>query len=234
MEIYKGLEIIDLSLYIKKYDILVISDLQLGIEESLNNKGMLIPRLQFNLIKKKLDNIFSKVRPKIIIINGDLKHEFGSITRQEWKETLDIIDYLKQKVKKIILIKGNHDVILDPIAKKRNLDIVEEYLCGDILILHGHKISLNSYKHKILIIGHEHPAISLKEEAKEEKYKCFLVGRYNNNKLIVMPSFSSLNIGTDVLRGKFLSPYLKQKIDKFNVFIVEDKVYNFGKIKNIK
>ncbi len=234
MEIYKGIEIVDLSIYIKKYKTLVISDLQLGIEESLNKNGLLIPRLQFDLIKKKLDKIFEIIKPERVIINGDLKHEFGIISRQEWKETIDLIDYLFGKTRKIILIKGNHDVILNLIAKKKNLDIVDEFLCGDILILHGHKISLNSYKYNVLIIGHEHPAISLKEDAKIEKYKCFLKGKYNNHHLIVMPSFSALNIGTDVLKDTFLSPYLNVNLDNFRVFIIEDKVYDFGKIKNLR
>ena len=234
MEIYKGIKIVDLGLYIEKEKVLIISDLQLGYEESMNRKGFFIPRTQLGLIKKRLEKIFEKISPSIVIINGDLKHEFGTINKQEWDDSLSIIDYLQKKCGKVILIKGNHDLILGPIAKKGNIDLVEYYVIGDICILHGHKILLNSLNHKVLIIGHEHPAISLKEDAKKEKYKCFLKGKYDNKILIVMPSFNMLNEGSDVLNESYLSPFLNDKINNFDVYIVEDKIYKFGKIKNLK
>ena len=39
--------------------------------------------------------------------------------------------------------------------------------------------------------------------------------------------------GTDILRDKILSPLLKQNLDNFEVFAVEDKIYKFGKLKNL-
>ena len=48
MEIAKGIEIIDLGLYIKKHKLLVFADFHIGYEESLNKQGVLIPRFQFS------------------------------------------------------------------------------------------------------------------------------------------------------------------------------------------
>jgi uncharacterized protein len=234
MEIYKGIKIVDLGLYIEKEKVLIISDLQLGYEESMNRKGVFIPRIQFDLIKKRLEKIFEKVSPSIVIINGDLKHEFGTINNQEWNDSLSILDYIQKKCKKIILIKGNHDWVLGPIAKKRNIELVESYVLRNMCILHGHKILLDSLNYKVLIIGHEHPAISLKEDSKIEKYKCFLKGKFDDKTLIVMPSFNMLNEGSDVLNENYLSPFLKENIKNFVVYIVEDKVYKFGRIKDLK
>ncbi|MBI2671021.1 metallophosphoesterase [Candidatus Woesearchaeota archaeon] len=234
MKIYEGLEIIDLGLYIKDYKALVISDLQIGLEESLTKEGFFIPKLQFELIKKRLSSIFNKIKPDKLIINGDLKHEFGFINKQEWKETIQIIDFIAENCKEIIIIKGNHDVILEPITNKRNISLVDYYKMEHICILHGHRIVLDSLNSKILIIGHEHPAISLKEGAKIEKYKCFLKGYYDDKILIVMPSFNMLSEGSDIMKGETLSPYLAQNLFDFEVYIAEDKVYKFGKIKNLK
>jgi uncharacterized protein len=234
MEIYEGIKIVDLGLYIEKEKVLIISDLQLGYEESMNRKGVFIPRIQFDLIKKRLEKIFERVSPNIVIINGDLKHEFGTINNQEWNDSLSILYYIQKNCKKIILVKGNHDWILGPIAKKRNIELVESYVIRNICILHGHKILLDSLNYKILIIGHEHPAISLKEDSKVEKYKCFLKGKFDDKTLIVMPSFNMLNEGSDVLNENYLSPFLKENIKNFVVFIVEDKVYKFGRIKDLK
>jgi len=228
MEILKGIKIIDLALYIKKEKILVIGDVHIGYEEALNKQGILIPRFQFQEILKRLDKIFAKVKAELIIINGDLKHEFGTISDQEWRQTLKIIDYLSEKAK-IILIKGNHDNILGPIANKRNIEIVDSYNVKDITILHGDKIINNL--NKVIIMGHEHPAISFKE--RDDKFKCFLKGKYGKSDLIVMPSFTQVVEGSNMLKEKLLSPYLKD-IKNFEVYVVEDKIYYFGKIKDLR
>src|SRR3989344_1005989 len=230
MKIYDEIEIIDLALKYK--DILIMGDVQLGYEESMNKKGYLIPKFNLDEIIKRLDKIFSKVKVEKIIINGDIKHEFGEILKQEWNDVLKFIDYLLTKVKEIIFIKGNHDIALEPIARKRNIQIVEKYEIDNISILHGHK--LLSDLRKIIIIGHEHPAVSFGEK-KYEKYKCFLKGKFEKHTLIALPSFNFLTVGSDITKEQFLSPYLKEsKIENFEVYAVEDKVYYFGKVKDLE
>ena len=236
MEILDDLEIVDVCLYMKYYKTLIVSDIHLGYEESLNKKGYLLPRLQFNDTYEKLKKIISNLDIKKIIIPGDLKHEFGSINETEWRNTLKLIDLFIDNHRELILIKGNHDTILSPIARKRNVTLVDYYVIGDIIICHGNKILNNEdfKKSKTIIIGHEHPAVGLKEKSKYELYKCFLKGKYKNKNLIVLPAFNVLTIGTDILRKNVLSPYLKQDLSNFKVYIVNDyNVYNFGKIKNL-
>ncbi|MDP4012342.1 MAG: metallophosphoesterase [Candidatus Nanoarchaeia archaeon] len=228
MEIHKDIEIVGLGLKFK--DNLIIGDLQIGYEESLNKQGLMIPRFQLKDIMKELEKIFSKYKFKRIILNGDIKHEFGRISDQEWKDTLKIIDYLQQHGE-VILIKGNHDTILEPIAKKRNLKTIEYYKEGDVIILHGHKIIPDLSK--IIIIGHEHPAVSFKERP-SEKFKCFLKGKYEKSTLIVMPSLNMLTVGTDITQANFLSPFLSGNLNNFEIYVVEEnKIYNFGKLKNL-
>ncbi len=228
MIINKDFEIIDLALRYK--DNLVISDLHIGIEESLNKKGILIPRFQFKEIMNKLEKIFEKINVKKIIINGDFKHEFGEISEQEWRNCLKIIDYLLDKGD-VVIVKGNHDVLLKPIINKRNVKIVDYFIIDDVAFLHGNKI-IKNIKAKTLVIGDVHSAITLKKGIRKEKYKCFLIGKWKNKKIIVVPAFSSLSEGIDVSNLDKDNPYLED-IKNFEVYIVEDKVYNFGLLKNI-
>jgi putative SbcD/Mre11-related phosphoesterase len=234
MEILPGIKIIEKALWIRRKRVLIISDLHLGYEEALNKQGVFVPRMMFSEIKKEIKELI-KLKPKIVVINGDLKHEFGEISRQEWRETLEILDLLL-KQSKVILIKGNHDTIIGPIAEKRNLIVREFYCFDDVCVLHGHKIFLDKkiYDSKIIIIGHEHPAISIQEGVKKELFKCFLLGRWKNKKIIVMPSFFTVFEGSDLKKEKLLSPYLDEKnIGNFEVFIVGDKIYKFGKVQDI-
>lgn len=236
MEILKGIEILDTCLLIKK-ETLVLADLHMGYEEALNKQGIFVPRSQFKETEKKLSELFKKIgKIETIVINGDLKHEFGTVSEQEWDDTLKIFDLIQKHCKNIVLVKGNHDTILGPIAKKRGLSIVDSYCIDDLCILHGDKIldNLNASSAKTLIIGHEHPCVSIREEPKVEKFKCFLLGKFKKQQLIVMPSFLPIIEGTDILKEKLLSPYLHQNLNNFEVFVVGDKAYKFGKLRNLK
>jgi len=135
-----------------------------------------------------------------------------------------------------VLIKGNHDKILGPIAKKRNVKDVDYFVISEVLVVHGDKINEKIVTNKIkkIIIGHEHPAISVGDGTRVEKYKCFLKGKFKGKELIVQPSFNLVTEGSDILKEKVLSPFLKQDLSNFEVFVVSDKVYEFGKIKDIK
>jgi len=217
--------------------ILVVSDIHIGYEEALAKQGMLVPKFQLKEVLKNLNEAIKEKKFDLIIINGDLKHEFGRISEQEWRDTLKIIDFLALKCKKLLLIKGNHDTILGPIADKRNIELRDYYFdeTTKTYIVHGHKIPKDSdfKKARTIIIGHEHPAVSLHEGAKSELYKCFLVGKYKTKKIVVMPSFNFVTEGTDILRERILSPFLKN-IKEFFVFAVADKIYDFGSIKRLK
>ena len=230
MTLPKDFKIVDLALQYK--DTLIIGDLQLGFETVLHKQGVMVPPFQLKDILKRLEHIFSKTKAKRMVINGDIKHEFGTISDQEWRETLQLFDYLLEKVEEVVLVKGNHDLVLDPIAKKRNIKVVDYYDLEGITILHGHKILPNVGK--TIVIGHEHPAISFPERP-GEVFKCFLVGNWKGSTLFVLPSFNPLTEGSDITKARFLSPFLKETIDKFMVYIVQDhEVFPFGKVKDLR
>ncbi len=144
---------------------------------------------------------------------------------------LAFLDYLSSKCEEVIIIQGNHDPIIKPIAEKKNIKVVGLLEVGDSLIVHGDEIV--ETKLKRIIVGHEHPAITVVEGSKREKYKCFLKGKFKGKEIIVVPSFNPLLEGTDVLQGKVLSPFLK-KLEEFEVFIVsEGEAFGFGKVKDL-
>ncbi|MBW2986523.1 metallophosphoesterase [Candidatus Woesearchaeota archaeon] len=230
MEIYPGIELIDLGLYLTKHKILVLSDFHIGYEEGLSKKGVLVPRMQYKDVIARLDMIFSKVKPKMIVINGDLKHEFGVISQQEWKDVMRLIDYFERRGE-LVLIKGNHDTILGPIADKKKIKVVDELFVDDVLITHGHKVPKRLAE--VIIIGHEHPAVFIRSDVRSEKYKCYLKGKYKRKVLIVQPSFNLLTDGTDVGSEDLLSPFLDQNLSNFEVFVVDKEIYDFGKLKNL-
>lgn len=234
MEIHEGIEIVGLGLYLKKQGVLVVSDFHLGYEGSLEKQGVFIPRFQAKDIMEGLEKALKKTKPRTVIINGDLKHEFGRILQSEWRYILRTFDLIFTYCKKIVLVKGNHDVILAPIAAKRNIVLVDDIFVDDIYICHGDSLDEEKVKKSTtIIIGHEHPAVSLQEGARVEKFKAFLKGKYKRKTLIVQPSFNPVFAGTDVLREKRLSPFLQKDIGNFEAWLIGDTVRYFGKLKEL-
>jgi uncharacterized protein len=230
MEISKGIEIVDLAIYIKDESTLIFGDLHIGYEEYIQKKGILLPKFQTKEIIDTIKSIIKKTNPNTIIINGDLKHDFGKNSEQEWKDIFKIINLIKSSCKTLIFIKGNHDNFLKTIAAQKNITVLEKHQIKDTLITHGDKLIETNAKR--IIISHEHPAITLKDQGKIEKYKCFLKGKWNNKELIVLPSMNPLSYGSDVFSEKNFSPFVKDK-SNFEVFISNDgEVFNFGKVKD--
>ena len=146
------------------------------------------------------------------------------------------MDFLLKKYK-VTIIKGNHDTILTYIVQKRDIELKQYYKINNFFICHGDRLmeNLDFFNSNTIIIGHEHPAISISKNSRSETFKCFLIGKYKNKNLIVMPSFNILIEGSNILKEKLLSPFLKKSnLDDFEIYVVADKIYNFGKLKNVK
>ncbi len=202
MKILPGIEIINLCLYFSKEKILVLGDVHFGYEETLNKQGVMIPRYQFKEVMKKIESIIKNLEIDTIVFNGDIKHEFGTISETEWRQSIRLLDLLLRHSKKIIFIKGNHDKILGPIADKRNVEVVDNFVVGDCYICHGHLIpdDLAYRSAQTIIIGHEHPAVRINKDGRSETFKCFLKGKSEKKSLIVMPSFNLVTERTNVLK----------------------------------
>jgi len=233
MQLVKDIIIHDIGLIIK--DVLVLSDIHLGFEEAQNRLGVFLPRVSFKALLDRLQKMLDGRHFAAIILNGDIKHEFGLISSSEWRTILQFIDFLKQYTNHIIMIEGNHDPLLKYIAKKRAISLVDYVFVHGVYVTHGDVIPNNAdfTQASIVVMGHDHPAIGLRQGARKEVYKCFLVGKWKRKQLIVMPSCTLLSEGSDILAHNFLSPFLQQDIHAFEVYVVADTVYFFGKAKDI-
>ena len=232
----KNVAIAEQALYLAKEKTLVISDMHIGMEEAMQKKGFLLPRFQLKDFEERLNRIFLNHAVDIAVFNGDLKHEFGSISATEWRNITSMLEFVGKHAKEIIIIKGNHDILLEPIAKKLNINVRDYYKINDYFICHGDKLIENSDfdDSRVLIIGNEHAAISLRKGGRKELYKCFLLGKFRDKRLIAMPSFNSMTEGTDILQQEFIGPFLKQDLGNFDVYISSDKTYHFGKVRNVE
>ena len=199
------------ALYHLEMDLVVISDIHLGLEGSMTSKGSYVPQFQLEDIKEEIEQIKSETEAKRILVNGDLKNQF-STSYTERKEIEEFLEFLDQEFEEVILIKGNHDTILDNTAEKKGLELRESFKQDGILFVHGHEEVEQDFD--TLVIGHEHPALALKDEVGvKEKIDCFLYGETGDGNIIVMPAYSKISNGSEINnmpRQELLSPILRE------------------------
>ncbi len=194
--------------------------------------GILVPRFQYRDVERHLARVLAKTQPETVVIDGDLKHEFGSISPQEWAEAMGFLGLLGGR--KTVLVKGNHDTALGPIAGNRGVSVVDELKLGGTLVIHGHMKPRSLRGVKTVVIGHEHPCVGLSEGGRTEKVKCFLVGAYKGRTLIVLPSLNFVTEGVDVLRERPLSPMLQGDLSDFRAWGVEkERILYFGRLGDV-
>ncbi|MBS3060336.1 MAG: metallophosphoesterase [DPANN group archaeon] len=242
METFKlssKMEIVDLALYLPKHKALVIGDIHLGYEDALAAQGIMLPKTQYKRTIGRAERVFKtlgneKKQVEEIILNGDIKHEFGRISEQEWQDALNFLAFLEKHCSKLTIIKGNHDKIIEPIATKRGHTVETQRALDDVLVCHGDVVPVNAQAFKTIVIGDAHPAVTISDGIASEKEKCFLVGKYGKSDLICMPSFNVMTEGTDVLEEKFRSPFLQQDLGEFEVYVAsEEETMHFGKVKGL-
>lgn len=231
LKLAEGVMALDGCAYLPNSKTLVICDLHIGFEEALAKQGVLVPRFQFKDMLARLEWMFKHAKIDRVILNGDVKHEFGTVSNQEWREVTRLMEFFKKKQVEVIAVKGNHDTIFGPLARKLEIKEVPEVIENNIQIVHGDEVPKKLGK--IILMGHEHPAITLREKSKSEKFKCFVKTTYKRSVIIVQPSFNPLTHGTNILEGNLLSPLLPN-LKKGEVFIVNEKsheVLYFGKVE---
>jgi len=237
-------EFIRENLYFPVKGILVIGDLHLGYEQQLIQSGVLTPKKETQQVIDELRDIILELKEKQkklqkIIFIGDIKHAFD-FQYEEKFSFKEVLEFLSQyfKSENIIFIRGNHDTIDFTYG-----DMKDFYIEDDIAFIHGHKDFPEIYKKEIktIVMGHIHPSVVFhdKETIKKETFKCFLAGEYKKKKVIILPSFLGVSIGSpineyaDAYEDEF-SIIPKKQLLKFRVYVVgKDKVYEFKKVRDL-
>ena len=147
---------------------LVLADLHLGFEFELVEKGINIPS-QTGRIKEKILRLLGEVKPRTLIILGDLKHTIPKVSLQEWRDVPEFLEAVRGMVKEVKLVLGNHDGGIEVFAEHQitvhpSRGIVLD-AGGDVKVglFHGHAWpSPKLFEAKYWVIGHNHPAIQFR------------------------------------------------------------------------
>ena len=217
-------------LYVKSEDALVVADIHLGYEEAMALQGAFFPRLQLKKALKTISEARGLIETRRIIVNGDIKHSFDKLLRQERLEVEEFVVKLQgMGFKELIFIRGNHDNYVTPLLRRLGVTIVEDALDvgGGIRLTHGHlDLELSS---DVTVIGHEHPAIQVNVGGSKIKLAALLLIPTTRSSLIVaMPALGLYQTGNTITmdRDKFLSPLVRSYgiIEDITPIIVDENL----------
>ncbi len=227
--------------YIKSLNALVVSDIHLGYEGAMAKKGILMPKVNITSILKVLDGAVRETGAKSIIVNGDIKNDFSDVTTDEFNELAELARFAKGVHAKLILIKGNHDNFVDRYREPFDIEIhSQSALIEDYLFFHGEELPDMPTTAKMLVMGHEHPAISIvSDSGVKERLRCFLLGTYKRKSIIVLPAMNYFAGGTAVNvvpPSSLLSPiFRKTDVDKMRAIVIGyGSTMDFGTVRQLR
>lgn len=241
------------AIFIAEEKALVVAELHLGIEHELYKKGIIIPP-QREKFQEILDKLLHLTKAKMLVIIGDIKHKVPGISIREERELPKFMEYLKNKVK-VILVKGNHDAEIEKIIPE-GIKIYGSrgFKLGKYGFFHGHAWpSKRLMQCDYLFMAHLHPALEFKDsfgfrnieqvwikgrfdaEKVREKYKIKKMGKLN---AIVMPTFNKLLGSVDVnklIKQEHAGPEIVNKLmdmKKSKVYLLDGTL--LGSLKQLK
>lgn len=236
---------------------IVISDLHLGIEHELAERGISLPS-QIPKLKARLTALIREKEATRLIILGDVKHNIPITTWHEWRELPSFFEDLAQLVK-IEIVRGNHDGDLEGMVP-REITIHDPH--GIVLgkrkrigLMHGHTWPAPElFRTEAIIAGHNHPAIEFRDELGGRLIEpIWLRAKLNPKKLpkkllssttqklpelIVIPAFSELVGGAAMNRSlpkELIGPIFRSgavKLDEAEAYLLDGTF--LGKIKSLR
>src|SRR5476651_1105690 len=161
------------ALYWEEEKALIAADVHLGKGGHFRKSGIAIPRQLAQDDLAVLSDLIRLYNPDKLIFLGDLFH---SDKNSDW----DWFALWRQQFPKlrIILIRGNHDVIHDSHYLGLNVELYQSLHVGPFLMLHE---PLNNedlaQAGGYVLCGHIHPGIALKGKGRQSvMLPCFIFG----------------------------------------------------------
>jgi putative SbcD/Mre11-related phosphoesterase len=150
----------------EKKRLMVIGDLHIGWEMALSEQGIHVPS-QMPKLLAKLQALVSTYKPETLLILGDLKYSVAKADMGEWHDVPDFFEGLRDRVKEIYVVRGNHDGNIEPLLPG-NVTILPStgFVFGEFGFFHGHRWpSPELLKCETLVMGHVHPIVVFRDPA---------------------------------------------------------------------
>lgn len=191
------------AIYWQNQEFLLVSDIHLGKVGHFRKAGIPIPRNMEQEDLALLSDLIRVYKPKTLLILGDFFH---STFNQDWYWIRLWRDQFPKL--KIILVKGNHDIISQEIFQEIGIEfIMNSYKQSPFIFTHEPPSSLLlKAELEYFLSGHIHPGISLRGKGNQtRRLPCFYFAEDQG----ILPAF-----------GRFTGTSKMDILKKVHIFIV--------------
>ena len=187
------------AVFWKEKNTLLLADIHLGKVGHFRKSGIPVPRKAGGVFYDKITKLKNSLNFSQIIFLGDLFH---SSLNNEW---FLFENWVKKSELKIILIKGNHDIIPKLVFEQVGIKTYDDLKIEKFFFTH-HPKKINDC---FVFSGHIHPGVRLIGKGKQiMKFPCFIC----NKDQIILPSF-----------GGFTGMHLPEIRNGDQVFVITNK-----------
>jgi len=184
---------------------LILSDLHFGKSGHFRKEGIGIPQTVF---KEDLQRLFAQIqffKPSQLIIVGDFFHSKMNnevLLFEKWRRD---VSYLP-----ILLVKGNHDILVNSWYDENNIEVHQEQLkLKQFVFVHEQIHPLKKTRTNYTFSGHVHPGICINGLGKQSlRFPCF----YFTDQFAILPAF-----------GRFTGLHTIKPKKKDKVFAIVNK-----------
>ncbi len=217
----------------------VCADIHIGIEDAIQAEGFSMPLDEEHMLLERFREIIKKFEPKILVLNGDVLHEFGRLRRNTKKSFDRITLELFASVDEVIILTGSHDKMIETALEGGDVMSSDFFFKGGVLFTHGDTVPKRAKDDdvKLIVIGHDHPMLDI--ELKKEP--CFLYGEkaWHDKDVLVLPAFNPLCSGTTINGMEswdFMSKFIKEgDVGNFRpILLAGDEVLVFPLLKEFR
>jgi metallophosphoesterase superfamily enzyme len=142
--------------------VLAVADLHLGIESDMARHGLYF-RSRSRERMSRLEECIRKVAPDMLVLLGDVKHNVPITSRQEYQELPGILDRLRSVIP-LRVVPGNHDTGIERFFSEDEILPREGAVIDGTGYVHGHMYPAPALSGRLIISGHHHPMINLRDE----------------------------------------------------------------------
>jgi len=192
------------SIFWEEQKALIVSDLHFGKTGHFRKSGIAVPQSIYKEDLQRLVTLINHFNPLQLIVVGDFFHSHENTELDWFKKWRSNFASLK-----IILVKGNHDILKQKWYKEAGIDVIEKELRIDPFLFTHDKCE--EYDDLYTFCGHIHPGIYIHGLGKQSlRFPCF----YFTKNHCVLPAFS-----------RFTGLALIQPAQNDKIFaVVEDKL----------
>lgn len=168
------------SLFWEEEKALIVSDLHFGKTGHFRKAGIAVPQHVYKEDLQRLVSLLHYFKPQQLLVVGDFFHSSANVELDWFKRWRDDFSLLK-----IVLVRGNHDILKDAWYKDAAIDVVQPTLqLASFLFSHDR---CDQAAGVYSFCGHIHPGVVLHGLGKQSlRFPCF----YFTGKHCILPAFS--------------------------------------------